>query len=376
MEMIDNDKGVVYDLTVKDNHSFIANGFIVHNTTTISKLSAYYSKRGFKTAMLGLDVHRPAAPEQLEQLAKQSNLAVFTDNKEKSAIKIYKKYKKELEKYDVVFVDTAGRHDLDKDLIKEIKTLNKKLSPTEVLLVIPADIGQAVKNQTQKFKEALNITGVIVTRMDSSAKGGGALTACKETSTPVYFITTGEKVNDLETFTPKSFISRILGMGDLETLIEKVKNVVDEKSQKKSFKRFKEGKFNMLDLYEQLKAMKNMGSISKIAGLIPGLGKAKIPKELLGTQEEKMKRWKDIINSMTPEEIEEPEILDKQKTRISRIAKGSGTTNADVRALLKQYKLIKEFAKGGDMSGLESGQLSQKQMQKLAKKFGKKMRFK
>lgn len=344
-------------------------------TTTISKLATYYGKRGYKTCALGLDVHRPAAREQLEQLGQRNNFKVFIDKDENNPIKTWKKFKLEMDKYDLVLVDTAGRDALDKDLIDEIKKLGKEIKPEFTLLVMPADIGQAAKFQASKFQEALSISGVIITRMDSTAKGGGALTACAETKAPVFFITTGEHINDLELFNPSSFLSRMLGMGDLQSLIEKVQSVVDEKKQKQIQDRLKEGKFTMLDLLEQLKSMEGLGSFSKLKEMIPGLGKAKISDDMLGTQEEKMKKWKYAISSMTKEEIENPEIIEKQTSRIARIAKGSGINTSDVRALLKQYKLISEFIKSGDMSGMEQGQVSQKQMMKLAKKFGKKIRM-
>lgn len=357
-------------------------------TTTIAKLASYYNKRGFKTAMLGLDVHRPAAPEQLEQLAKQHKLQVFIDKKEKNPLKILKKYKKQLEKFDIIFIDSAGRDVLNKELIKEISELDKEVNPDYSILVMPADIGQTAKKQASEFQKALKIKGVIITRMDSTAKGGGALTACSETKAPVFFVTTGEKINDIETFNPSSFISRMLGMGDLESLVEKVRMAADRKKQKATEKRIKEGKLTMLDLYEQLDTMKNMGSLSKIANLVPGLSnligsddsddsgssksskKKKITGKMLDSQEEKIKRWRYIIQSMTQEEIENPEIIEKQTSRISRIAKGAGITTSEVRALLKQYKILKEFSKSS--KSLESGHLSQKQMMKLAKKFGKK----
>jgi signal recognition particle subunit SRP54 len=346
-------------------------------TTTASKLAFYYSKRGFKTAMLGLDVHRPAATTQLEQLGKQSKITVFTDKEEKNPVKIYEEYKKELDKFDLVIIDTAGRHDLDKELVDEISLLNKKIAPDYRLLTIQADIGQAAKKQASSFQEACDINGVIITRMDSTAKAGGALTACNETKAPVFFIGTGEKPGDFETFNPKSFISRMLGLGDLEGLLEKVQSAIDEKSQKKLKQRLEEGNFNLRDLQTQLKSMQGMGSLSKIAEMIPGLGKAKLPEDLLGTQEEKLKKWQHIIDSMTEEEINNPEIIEKQTTRLGRIAKGSGATTSDIRQLLKQYHLLKEFASGsGDLSDIDPSQgLSQKQMMKLARKFGKKMRF-
>ncbi|MEM4270790.1 MAG: signal recognition particle protein Srp19, partial [Candidatus Pacearchaeota archaeon] len=340
-------------------------------TTTIAKLANYYNKRGFKTAMLGLDIHRPAAMQQLEQLGKQYNLNFFIDRKEKNPIKIYKKFEKDLKSYDLIFVDTAGRHTLDKELIKEIKSLKKNIKPTYIILVIPADIGQAAKKQAGEFQDACSIDGVIVTRMDSSARGGGALTACNETKAKVLFITTGEKINDIETFSPSSFVSRILSMGDLEALIEKVRSVTDEKAISK----IKEGRFTMYEMKEQIEAMGKMGSFSKILDIIPGLGsmvggiKTKIPEEILESQGEKTQKWKYIIDSMTLEEKENPELIEKQTSRIQRIAKGSGTSTSDVRSLLKQYKILKEFVKS------QTTELSEKQLMKLAKKFGKKIRL-
>ena len=351
----------------------------VGKTTTISKIGAYYKKRGKNIALLGLDVHRPAASEQLEQLGKKIEVPVFINKTEKNPINIYKKFEKQLEKYDLILIDSAGRDALEKSLIKEIKDISDKIKPTYTILVIAADIGQAAKPQILEFQKACNINGVIITRMDSSAKAGGALTACAEIKAPVFFIGTGEKVPDLEPFNPKTFVSRLLGMGDLETLLERVKSATDEKTQKKLQKNLEEGKFTLLDLADQLESMQSMGSLSKIKELIPGFGKAKIPDELLGVQEQKMKSWKYAISSMTKEEIENPEILEKQTSRISRIAKGSGTSTSDIRQLLKQYKMIKEFASSaGSMGDMENpAQFSQKQMMKLAKKFGKRkmMRF-
>jgi len=346
-------------------------------TTTSGKLAAYYSKRGNKVAMISLDVHRPAAQDQLKQLGEQTKVTTFTDKDEKDALKLYKKYESKLKDYDLIIIDTAGRHDLDQELTKEIKDISKYINPDYTLLTLQADIGQAAKNQAQRFQEACNINGVIITRMDSTAKAGGALTACKETNAPVFFIGTGEKMNELETFNPETFISRMLGLGDLEGLLEKVQSAVDEKSQKKMKEKLEQGQFDLRDLQQQLKQMQGMGSLSKITEMIPGLGKAKIPEGMLGTQEDKMKRWGHAIDSMTKEEVENPEILEKQTARLSRIAKGSGTTTSDIRQLIKQYKMLKEMTQGaGDLANIDPSQgLDQKQMQKLAKKFGKKMKF-
>ena len=345
-------------------------------TTTTAKLGNYFQKRGKKVALIGLDVHRPAAKEQLKQLGEQNKLTVFVDMKENDPIKTWKKYKKELDKYDLVIIDTAGRHDLDKELVKEIKDLNKEIKPDETILVMPGDIGQAAKNQAEKFSEALNITGVIISRMDSTAKAGGALTACAETKSGVCFITTGEKINDLETFNPESFLSRLLGMGDLESLLEKVHSITDEKKQKKIQKNLKEGKLTLEDVIEQVKSMNQLGGFDKLKGMIPGMSKAKIPDEMLGMQEKKIQKWEHILKSMTKQEKENPEIISKQTSRISRISKGSGVNNSDVRSLLKQYDMLNSMVKDSSNMDMSQG-MNQKQMQRLMKKFGKKkmMRF-
>ena len=347
-------------------------------TTTIAKLGNYFLKRGHKTALIGLDVHRPAAAEQLKQLAEKNKIPYFVDLEEKNSVKIWKKFEKEMKDYDLILVDTAGRHTLDNSLIDEIKALAKEINPTEIILVMPADIGQAAKRQAQEFKQAVNISGVIISRMDSSAKGGGALTACAETNAPVYFITTGEKINDIEEFNPKSFLSRLLGEGDLESLIEKIRLVTDEKKSEKIQKRLEEGKISLEDVVEQVKSMNSLGGFEKIKTMIPGFSKMskKIPENLLENQEAKISKWEHILKSMTAEERENPEILEKQTSRITRIAKGSGVSNSDVRSILKQYKLLNDMMKSGmgNEGDLSSG-LSQKQIQKLAKKFGKKIKF-
>ncbi len=360
----------------KQNKILLLGLYGVGKTTTCAKMAAYYSKRGYRVAILGLDVHRPAASEQLKQLGEQIKVPVFTDKLEKDPLKIYNKYKKELEKFNLIIIDSAGRHNLDKGLTKEIKILNKKINPEHRFLVIQADIGQAAKTQALEFQKACNINGVIITRMDSSAKAGGALTACNETKARVFFIGNGEKINDLEKFNPKAFISRLLGLGDLEGLLEKVQSAVNKKHEKKLTAKLKKGEFNLRDLQEQLKQMKGLGNFSKIMEMIPGVNKMKIPEKALDNQEGKIKNWEHIIDSMTKEEIENPIIIEKQTKRLSRIAKGSGSKTNEIRQLLKQYKLIKEMSLNNqDISNDFNQGLSQKQMQKLAKKFGKKFKF-
>ncbi|MCH7850954.1 MAG: signal recognition particle protein [Nanoarchaeota archaeon] len=341
-------------------------------TTTIAKLALHYSKRGRKVALLGLDTDRPAAMDQLEQMAAKAKVQAFIDKVEKDPLKIIKKYESALKKYDLVLIDTAGRDGLNKELIKQIKKLDKELKPDYRILIMPADIGQVAKTQSEEFQKALSIDGVIITRMDGTSKGGGALTACAETKAPVFFIGTGEQLHEIETFEPVAFINRLLGMGDLQSLLEKVKSASSESETKRMEDRLKEGKFTLLDLYSQLEQMNKMGSIDKLVGMIPGMSEAKVPKDLLDKQESKMKHWKSAISSMTEKEIENPQILEKETSRIKRIAKGSNTTTTEIRELLKQYKLLKEMM---GLDGIQEGKIDQKTIQKMAKKFKGKIKF-
>jgi len=345
-------------------------------TTTISKLALYYTKRGFKICLLGLDVHRPAAPEQLEQLAEKAKVTCFIDKNEKNPLAIYERFKEKIKKFDLCIIDTAGRDALSTDLINEIKLLKSEVKPEQTFLVIAADIGQAAKQQAKTFNEA-GITGVIVTRLDGTAKGGGALVSCAETNSHVIFVGTGEKLQDIETFDPSGFVSRLLGMGDLKLLLEKASLVIDEQDNKKMQDHIKEGKFDLIDFCDQIKAMQKMGPLDKIAGMIPGLGNLPLSKklpEVFNVQEEKMKKWRYAIDSMTQKERENPDLLDSN--RIARVSKGSKVSATDIRDLIKQYKLVKEFTSStSQMAGLGQGQMDQKTLQKLAKKFGRGMKF-
>ena len=312
-------------------------------TTSIIKMANYYAKRGFKVAAVGLDVHRPAAMDQLEQGMNQMNFPVFVDHTEKDPKKIYKKYQGNLEKFDIVLIDTAGRDALSKDLIEEIESLNTLIRPDERLLVLSADVGQAAQKQAEQFNKSCGITGVVVTKLDGTAKGGGALSACAATHAPIIFIGVGEKPEDLEPFNPKGFVGRLLGMGDIEALLEKAKESIGEEDAKEIGEKILKGDFNFLDLYQQLQSMKKLGPINKIMEMIPGLGAMNIPKEMLDIQEEKLHLWKHMMQSMTKEELEDPELLGG--SRLDRIAKGSGTAVAGVRELLKQYRQSKKLVK-------------------------------
>ena len=312
-------------------------------TTTIGKLARYYSKRGYKVACLGLDVHRPAAPEQLEQVCKKINIQSFIDKKEKNPLKIYKEFENLYSKYDILIIDTAGRDALTQDLIKELKDLNNEIKPDENLLIMSADIGQAAEKLATGFHDVCKITGVIVTKLDGTGKGGGALTGANVTKAKVKFIGVGEKLDDLEQFNPQGFVSRLLGMGDLEALLEKAKEVITEEEAEDIQEKLQKGELSLIDLYEQMQAMKKMGPLTKVMEMIPGFGQIKMPKEMLEVQEGKLEKWKYILASMTKKELNNPEIIDV--SRIERIAKGAGVNPSEVRDLLKQYKQSKKVMK-------------------------------
>ena len=206
---------------------------------------------------MGLDVHRPAAPQQLQQLADQLHIPCYINLKEKNPLTIWKQHSKSFSQYDLLIIDTAGRDALNEDLIREIEAIHKIVQADENFLVLSADIGQAAQQQAKQFHQSCGVTGIIVTKLDGTAKGGGSLSACAATGAPLVFIGVGEKVDDLEEFNPTGFVGRLLGMGDLEALLEKAKVSLDETTAEDLSKRMLEGDFNFLDLYEQLQSMKN-----------------------------------------------------------------------------------------------------------------------
>ncbi len=316
-------------------------------TTTAAKLGNYFKKRGLSVCLVCADVHRAGAYHQLKQLAEKIGVGFYGQENEKKVINILKKALQEC-KEDVIIVDSAGRDNVNEDLLKEIKEIHENINPDEILLVISADIGSIAKDVVEKFKETLPITGIIITKMDTSAKAGGALVSSYLTNAPILFIGTGEKIEDFEKFDSKRFVSRLLGMGDLETLLEKVKELEEE--QKTIKEMIEKGEYNMYVFYEQLKATQKMGSFQKIMEMIPGMNMLGVKKEEIEEQEEKVKKWKYIFDSMTKEERLHPEIINS--SRIARIAKGSGTKEEDVREMLKAYKMSEKIFKG-----MKSGKL-------------------
>jgi len=329
-------------------------------TTTAGKLAKWFKTRGMSVGVVAGDTHRPAAKDQLEQIAEKVGVNCYREGKDPAEIS---KNALEKSKEDVVIFDTAGRDALDNELAKELKGLGKTIKPDEVLLVIPADIGQDARRQAEEFNNLVGITGVVVTKLDGTAKAGGALTASSVSGAKIKFIGIGEKPEDLEEYDPQRFVSKLVGYGDLQGLMEKAKSAGVEVDKDKA-ERLLKGKFTMEDFYDQIGQMQKMGSLSKVAEMIPGMGKLKIPKDMLDVQEDKMKKWKFIIDSMTKQEKENPEVI--KASRIKRIAKGSGTTESDVKGLMKYYKQtqkVMKLAKGG--KGFKRGPLAA-----LAKQFG------
>jgi len=328
-------------------------------TTTAGKLARYFQKQGLKPAMVCCDYHRPAAPEQLSQLGDKLHVPVHV-SKEKNPYNALKEGLGKFNKYDTIIIDTAGRDALDKKLAEELKKMDKICQPDEVLLVIPADIGRIGGKQAEEFNNLVGITGVVVTKMDGTAKGGGALSACSVTGAKVKFIGTGEKIENLEVYDPVRFVSRLLGLGDLQALLEKAK---ETELKEEDVEKFLSGRFTLQDFYEQIGGMQKMGPLSNVMDMIPGLGHA-IPEDVLVVQEEKMKKYKYIIDSMTKEERKDVDLI--HSSRINRIAKGSGTSQKDVRDLVKQYNQTKKLMKKmGGVKGMKRGTLKD-----IAKKFG------
>ena len=310
-------------------------------TTNAAKLARYFQKRGLKSALICADTYRPGAYAQLQQLSARINVPLYGDPKAKDPVKVVVQGLKEFADKDLVIVDTAGRHKEEQELIKEMKTLEKSIKPDEVILVIDGTIGQQALVQAKAFNEATRIGSIIVTKLDGSARGGGALSAVAATKAPIKFIGTGEKVEDIEAFVPPRFVGRLLGMGDLETLLDKVREAEIKVPEKKA-KAIMSGKFTLTDMYEQFEAIKGMGTFRKLLKMLPGAS-YNIPEDMLNTAEDRLEKWRVMIQSMTPEEKDNPKIFNA--SRLKRVAKGSGTSEKDVKELLKQYLTMRRMLK-------------------------------
>ncbi len=311
-------------------------------TTTIGKLARYYQKRGIKTGVICADNFRPGAYSQLKQLAEMANIPFWGDENGKDAVKLAKKGFGEMKKrgIELILLDTSGRHREEISLIKEMKSISKAVKPQEIILVIDGTLGQQAGSQAAAFKKATDIGSIIITKLDGSAKGGGALSAAAATQAPIKFIGTGEGMDAIEPFNPTKFAGRLLGMSDIKGLIEKVQEAQIEVDEDAAMRLMK-GQFTLTDMMAQLKQLKKMGPIGKVMEML-GL-QYKLPDDVAEIQEENLERFEVIMNSMTKEELDNPKLL--KSSRLKRIAMGSGTDTRDVRALLKQYNQMKKMMK-------------------------------
>jgi signal recognition particle subunit SRP54 len=310
-------------------------------TTAAAKLARYFQKRGLKPAIICADTYRPGAYAQLQQLANKINVPLYGESKAKDPVKIALEGIKQFNDKEVIIIDTAGRHKEEQELIKEMKVLERNIKPDEVMLVIDGTIGQQAMVQAKAFNEATPIGSIIVTKLDGSARGGGALSAVAATGAPIKFISTGEKVEDIEPFVPSRFVGRLLGMGDLETLLEKVREAEIKVPEKKA-KAILSGKFTLTDMYEQFEAMKGMGPFRKLLKMLPGMS-YDIPEDALNMAEDRLEKWRVMIQSMTPEERDDPKKFNA--SRVKRVARGSGTSEKEVKELIKQYFLMRRMLK-------------------------------
>ena len=311
-------------------------------TTTTGKLARFYSKRGFKVGVVAADTFRPGAVAQLKTLAAASGVEVYSEEGEKDSVKIAKAGKKRFEgAKNLIIIDTAGRHKEEKGLLQEMKDVVAEVKPDTTVLVIDGTIGQQCYNQALAFHQDAPVGGIIVTKLDGAAKGGGALAAAAATGAKIYFIGTGERIDDIEEFAPTRFVGRLLGMGDLKALMDMVRDadvVVDEKMTQRVIS----GKMTMNDLLVQFEQMKKFGSLKKVLERIPGFSGQVDAKEL-DKAEDRVKVYKSIIQSMTGEEKTNPETINA--SRLKRIARGSGRSEKEVRELLARYKQMKSMVK-------------------------------
>jgi len=332
-------------------------------TTTTGKLARHFQRRGFKVGIVCTDTWRPGALSQLQQYVSAVNLEAWGDPEEQDAVKLAKEGVKHFKdkKYDIIIVDTAGRHKEESGLIDEMRQIGKVVKPDETILVIDGTIGQQAKNQAMAFKEASDLGSIIITKLDGSAKGGGALSAVAATGAPIKFIGEGERIENLEPFEPERFVAKLLGFGDLKTLLDKVSEATKKQDiSKDDAKKMLSGKFTLKDMYQQLEMLSNMGPLQQVFQMIPGMG-GNLPKGLVESSEENLAKYKVIMDSMTERELKDPKMV--HFSRIKRIASGSGTKPEEVKALLNQYEMMKKMMKG--MNKRKMGMLSPNMMKNM-----------
>lgn len=313
-------------------------------TTTAGKLAYFYKLEGYKVGLVSADTYRPAAYEQLKQLGEKIGVPVYGEPGGQDAVDIARKGVEYFVQrgFDIIIVDTAGRHHKEEALLEEMREIYKLINPDEIMLVLDATIGQQAYSIAKKFNESTPIGSIVVTKLDGTAKGGGALSAVAATGARIKFIGVGEKIEDLEVFKPQRFISRILGLGDVESLVESVRKMQLEFTEEDA-KKIIEGKLNMRLVYKQLVSLRKLGPLRKVLQMIPGF-EYKLPVEIDSKElEKRLDKWIAIINSMTYEELDNPEIIDK--SRMKRIAYGAGVSIDEVRELIKQYEAMKKLVK-------------------------------
>ncbi|MBS5391172.1 MAG: signal recognition particle protein [Anaerovoracaceae bacterium] len=322
-------------------------------TTTCGKLATYLKKNGKKPMLCACDIYRPAAIDQLEVVAAGADVPVYVDRNNPKAEEIAIAARKEAERKgrDVLIVDTAGRLQIDEELMEELARVKKAVKPHEILLVVDALTGQDAVNAAEGFNEKLGIDGIIMTKMDGDSRGGAALSAKKVTGKPVKFVGMGEKLDALEPFHPDRMAGRILGMGDMLSLIEKAQESYDDEQAAKLEKKLRKNEFTLEDYLEQMGQMQKMGGLGKMLEMMPGLGNKKVSDDEIEKGEKELKQMEAIIYSMTPAERRDPKILNASRRR--RIAAGSGQPVSKINGLIKKYedtkKLMKQFTNPGFM---------------------------
>ncbi len=321
-------------------------------TTVTSKLAKFLTKQGYSVGVIGADTYRPGALVQLRTMCEKSNVEVYGEENNKDSPEIVKKGLKHYEKLplDIILIDTAGRHKQEQDLLDEMERINKVADPDLALLVIDGTIGQQCFNQAEAFHKTIPVGGIIVTKLDSSAKGGGAIAASAATGAQIMYIGTGERIDDLEKFSPTRFVGRLLGMGDIQAVLDLAKRLESEGDDVR-LKRISSGKMNMEDFLYQLEEVTKVGSLRGFLDSMPGLS-GMVKDDQLDQMEDRVSKWRFIIQSMTKEEKADPDLLNS--SRVKRIARGSGWSEHEVKELVKNYKNSKNMmkaSKGRQMQG-------------------------
>ena len=322
-------------------------------TTISSKLAKFLTRQGYRVGVIGADTFRPGALVQLRTMCEKSNVEVFGDEKSKDSPEIVKRGLKHFENsnLDIILIDTAGRHKEEKDLLDEMTQISKVAEPDLALLVIDGTIGQQCFSQAEAFNKIVKVGGIVITKLDSSAKGGGALAASAATGAQVMYVGTGERIDDLEQFSPTRFVGRLLGMGDVQAVLDLAKRLENEADEVR-LKRISSGKMNMEDFFYQLEEVTKVGSLQNLMETMPGLS-GMVKEDQLEQMEERLDRWRYIIQSMNTNEKANPDLLNA--SRIKRIARGSGWPEHEVKELLKNYKNSKTMmkaSKGRQMQGM------------------------